>query len=130
MNPFTNTTFMVSSSEPHPPKPSANPRCMPGGYADCMSGVTAEGRWERSCIHGPGPGGIHSTVNSLICPPVTRVHVPDGTGRPRLRGADVRRSVPTAHRPRVTQVNRLAWRSSAVHAEIGRTRKGQFDVLT
>ena len=44
MNPLTNRTFIVSSSEPHAASVSANPRCMPGGYVDCISGVTADGR--------------------------------------------------------------------------------------
>ena len=66
MNPLTNSMFIVSSSDPHPANASANPRRIPGGYVDCISGVTADGRWERSCIHGPGPGGAHSTVVSLM----------------------------------------------------------------
>jgi len=42
---------------------------MPGGYDDCINGVTAEGRWARSCIHGPGPGGSHSTAATVISHP-------------------------------------------------------------
>src|SRR6187455_443933 len=66
MNPLTNRMFIVSSNEPQPASASANPRCMPGGYVDCISGVTADGKCERSCSQGPGPGGVHSTVTSVM----------------------------------------------------------------
>src|SRR6188768_3089736 len=69
MNPLTNRMFIVSSNEPQPASASANPRCMPGGYVDCISGVTADGKCERSCIQGPGPGGVQSTRTSLMIHP-------------------------------------------------------------
>ena len=66
----------VEQRRPTAANVSVNPRCMPGGYADCINGVTADGKWERSCNHGPGPGASHTTVISAHVHPCCRGRPP------------------------------------------------------
>src|SRR3954471_11019648 len=89
--PLTYLQFIVSSRTPHGASVSPNPRFMPAGYDDCISGVTADGKCARSCIHGPGPGGSHSTAETLIpAPPSVR------------DGIAATRSVPPTYEHRTT----------------------------